>query len=59
MALKQVLLELWIAFFSVAPRPTESLVGLATIGVGWVAWRVKRKAVSRSEPKPDGTIPPG
>ncbi len=31
---------LWMAVFSVARRPVESVLGLATLGVGWLAWRV-------------------
>ncbi|GDY21912.1 amino acid permease [Verrucomicrobiota bacterium] len=29
---------LWMAVFSVARQPVESALGLATLGVGWVAW---------------------
>jgi APA family basic amino acid/polyamine antiporter len=35
-----LLAVLWIAFFNVARRPVESLVGFATIGLGWVAWQL-------------------
>ena len=38
-----LLAMLWMAFFSVARRPVESLVGFATIGAGWVAWLVNRR----------------
>lgn len=30
---------LWMTTFSIAHRPIESLIGLATIVLGWVAWR--------------------
>jgi APA family basic amino acid/polyamine antiporter len=30
---------LWMTTFSIARRPIESLIGLATIALGWVAWR--------------------
>ena len=33
--------------FSVARRPGESLLGLATIGIGWLAWRISRRTQSR------------
>jgi APA family basic amino acid/polyamine antiporter len=33
-----LLAVLWMSLFVVAKRPAESLVGLATIGLGWAAW---------------------
>ncbi|MCI0537125.1 MAG: amino acid permease [Verrucomicrobiales bacterium] len=41
-----LLAVLWMAFFSVARRPVESLVGFATIGLGWVAWQMNRRGAS-------------
>lgn len=34
--------------FSIARRPLESLLGLATIGIGWIAWYLNRIARTRS-----------
>lgn len=34
---------LWTTVFSISRRPIESLLGLATLGVGWLAWRFSRK----------------
>lgn len=36
----------WMSVFTIARRPAESAVGLATLAVGWVAWRWSRR-VSR------------
>jgi APA family basic amino acid/polyamine antiporter len=41
-----LLAVLWMGCFSVARRPVESLVGLATIGLGWLAWRLRPKPAS-------------
>jgi hypothetical protein len=38
-----LLAVLWMAAFSVARRPVESLAGFATIGLGWLAWRLRRE----------------
>ena len=32
-----------MTIFSIARRPKESLVGLATIAVGWIAWRLRER----------------
>ena len=39
---------LWMAFFSVVRRPAESLVGFATMGLGWIAWRISRRRVRQN-----------
>jgi APA family basic amino acid/polyamine antiporter len=39
---------LWMAFFSVVRRPAESLVGFATMGLGWIAWRISRWRVRQN-----------
>jgi APA family basic amino acid/polyamine antiporter len=41
-----LLAVLWMATFSVARRPVESLVGFATIGAGWIAWRLTERRSS-------------
>ncbi len=38
-----LLAVLWMASFSIARRPLESLAGLATIALGWAAWRARRR----------------
>jgi len=38
-----------MTIFSIARRPIESLLGLATIGIGWVAWRLSRGTESRRD----------
>jgi APA family basic amino acid/polyamine antiporter len=38
---------LGVTSFSIARRPVESLLGLATISIGWVAWRMSRGRNSR------------
>jgi APA family basic amino acid/polyamine antiporter len=38
-----LIVVLWMAFFSVVRRPAESLVGFATMGLGWIAWRISRR----------------
>jgi len=54
-----VLAVSWMAFFSVVRRPVESLVGFATIGVGWVAWRVNRRSgANAAESKRNAFGPP-
>ena len=35
-----------MTLFSIARRPAESLLGLATIGIGWLAWRLSRRVAS-------------
>jgi APA family basic amino acid/polyamine antiporter len=40
---------LGVTSFSIARRPVESLLGLATISVGWVAWRMSRRRALRLE----------
>lgn len=37
-----LLAVLWMTVFAVAHRPAESMVGLATIGLGWAAWGLNR-----------------
>ena len=50
---------LWMAFFSVARRPAESFIGFATMGLGWVAWRVNRRSTARpTESRRNGNSPP-
>lgn len=41
-----LLAALWMAAFSVTRRPVESLAGFATIGLGWVVWRIKSRPLS-------------
>jgi APA family basic amino acid/polyamine antiporter len=41
-----LLAVLWMAVFSVARRPVESLAGFATIGLGWVVWRMNQRPFS-------------
>ena len=43
---------LWMAVFSVARRPLESLVGIATIALGWGAWWWKERTRSGRQPRP-------
>jgi basic amino acid/polyamine antiporter, APA family len=33
---------IWIALFSITRRPAESMLGFATIAIGWAAWLFKR-----------------
>jgi hypothetical protein len=40
---------LGVTSFSIARRPVESLLGLATISIGWVAWRMSRGKKSQLE----------
>jgi len=40
-----LLFVLWTSWFSVARRPVESLVGLATLAVGLLAWRLSCRRV--------------
>jgi APA family basic amino acid/polyamine antiporter len=50
-----LLAVLWMAAFSVARRPLESLAGFATIALGWLAWRLRREPAKcryRSPPPP-------
>lgn len=42
-----LLAVLWMTVFTVALRPTESLVGLATITLGWAAWGLNRRRSKR------------
>ena len=46
-----LLVVLWMASFSVVRRPAESLVGFATMGLGWIAWRISRRQVEKTKSK--------
>jgi basic amino acid/polyamine antiporter, APA family len=48
-----LLAALWMASCSVARRPLESLVGFATFGLGWAAWRTKRRSANSRKSKSD------
>jgi APA family basic amino acid/polyamine antiporter len=40
---------LGMTLFSIARRPVESVLGLATLGIGLVAWRMSRGVRSRRD----------
>jgi APA family basic amino acid/polyamine antiporter len=54
-----LLAVLWMASFSVARRPVESLAGVATIGLGWIAYWMNLRSNRARAMRPADSPTPG